>query len=428
VTEAYREPFGPGERHIIHSCTKSIVSAVVGIAIGQGSIPGVETRIGELFPNADTSGWNERKSTITLEDMLTMTTGLETRDNYQYGWEGLTAMRRSPDWTEYALARPLYTSPGRHFEYSNITSYLLSAAVQEATGRSTEDFAREFLFEPLGITDLRWPTSPRGVTTGWGELRMIPTDLAKFGLLYLYGGAWNGTQIVPGDWVRKSWQMHVEANTLQRGYGYQWWIPDEGVYGLGYRGQYLIVNPEKALVVVIVSNLPDEDFYFPELLYLDFIEPATGGPARPLDPATTTAYSRADGPAQQDSVSSHPAPPGAGSWSGAYALSENAFGLNGISIDIAPNGTLEVLTEIYEAHDEAYQLGTPGEFAVTRIGEQDIAVRTGWTDGGELEVLYVGVGEAWWTRLWIRVRGSSATIRARTGSGYETTMTGTRNY
>ena len=97
ITEAYREPFGPGQRHIIHSCTKSIVSACIGIAIESGFLAGTEMRLGELFPNADSSAWSATKHSITLANMLTMSTGLDTRDSYLYGWEGLTAMRRSPD-------------------------------------------------------------------------------------------------------------------------------------------------------------------------------------------------------------------------------------------------------------------------------------------------------------------------------------------
>ena len=139
---------------------------------------------------------------------------------------------------------------------------------------SALEFAEENLFGPLGIADVDWPTDPDGVSVGYSELRMRPHDMAKIGFLYLNEGQWDGEQIVSSKWVAASSREHISA-TLEDGYGYQWWIDDSGIYlALGYKGQFIYVVPEKSLVVVFTSTLPDYDFYVPQILLIDFIIPA----------------------------------------------------------------------------------------------------------------------------------------------------------
>ena len=432
ISEAYRQPFCPGQRHIIHSCTKSIVSACVGIAIESGVLAGTEMPLGELFPNADSTAWSEAKREVTLAHMLTMSTGLDTRDSYLYDWEGLTAMRRSSDWVAHALALPGTASPGARFDYSNITSFLLSAAIQQATGITTEQFAREHLFSPLGITEIRWPVSPNRISIGWGELRLLPTDLAKIGMLYLHGGKWAGDQIIPREWVDESWTTHMDAGTLQPGYGYQWWIDGEGAFmALGYRGQYLIVDPAENLVVVFVSNLPDEEFRVPENLYRHHILPALSRASASTPAATTrlqdavAAYSHPGGARQTDAVSSSAPPADALAWSGTYNLGTNRFGMTALTVDFGLDGASATVTEHYEGRDDVYQVGLADQFAVTTADGVDIGLRGGWTSTGHLQLLYVGIGEAWWTRLQLVFDGERVEITANTVSGYNATFCGT---
>ena len=120
------------------------------------------------------------------------------------------------------------------------------------------------------------PSNPQGVTIGWGELRMQPHDMAKIGYLYLNKGRWDGEQIIPAAWVAESTRKHISA-TLQDGYGYQWWIADDGVYmALGYAGQFIFVVPEHELVVVFTSDLGENQFDVPQTLLNFFIIPAAG--------------------------------------------------------------------------------------------------------------------------------------------------------
>jgi len=267
-------PFQPDTKHIVHSCTKSIVSALVGIAIEQGNIESVQHPVLDLFPERTAANLTDEKEAMTLEDVLIMATGLECRDSYLYNWSGLSKMRQSEDWVQYVLDLPIAEKPGTKFEYCNSASFLLSAIIQETTGTNTLVFAKENLFSPLGISDLTWPSNPQGINIGWGELHMLPHDMAKIGHLYLNGGMWEEKQVISSDWVETSTRKHISANTLEDGYGYQWWVDDSGIYmALGYAGQYIVVLPEKEMVVVFTSDLEDNNFFIPRFLVDDFIIP-----------------------------------------------------------------------------------------------------------------------------------------------------------
>ncbi len=267
-------PFRPNTKHVIHSCTKSIVSILIGIAIEQGYIEGVQQPILSFFPGKTVANLDARKEAMTLEHVLSMATGLNCRDSYLYRWQGLNQMRESDDWVQFMLDLPMVEAPGTRFEYCNGASYLLSAIIKETTGVSALEYAQEHLFGPLGISDVVWPYSPQEVNIGWGEIRMLPLDMAKIGMLYLNGGRWEGKQIVSTAWVEESTREHISA-TLEDGYGYQWWVDDSGIFmALGYAGQFIFVIPDKEMVVVFTSDLSEEDFYVPQTLLNDFILPA----------------------------------------------------------------------------------------------------------------------------------------------------------
>jgi CubicO group peptidase (beta-lactamase class C family) len=275
VVDAAVYPFEPGSRHIIYSCTKSVVSALVGIAIDEGYIKGVDQRILDFFPERTVTNLDADKQAMTLENVLTMSTGLECRDSYLYRWRGLQQMRQSDDWVQFMLDLPMAKEPGTRFEYCNGASFLLSAIIQETTSMNALSFANEHLFGPLGIIDVEWSSSPEGITIGWSDLHLTPHDMAKIGYLYLNEGWWDGEQVVSADWVKASTCEHISAGTLEDGYGYQWWVDDSGVYmALGYSGQYIVVVPDKDMVVVFVSDLEERDFYVPQELLTDFIIPA----------------------------------------------------------------------------------------------------------------------------------------------------------
>ncbi|NOR88978.1 MAG: serine hydrolase [Anaerolineales bacterium] len=274
VADVSIHPFNATSKHNIYSCTKSVVSALVGIAIDQGYIEGLQQPVLSFFPQRTIANRDANKEAMTLEHLLTMTTGFRCQDSYLYRWSGLNQMRESEDWVQVVLDLPMEGEPGERFEYCNGASHLLSGIIQETTGVSANEYAMENFFGPLGISDVDWPSSPQGISVGYSELRMRPQDMAKIGLLYLNEGRWDGEQIVPSEWVNFSTSQFISA-TLEDGYGYQWWVDDSGMYlALGYRGQFIFVIPEKEMVVVFTSSLEDNDFYVPQTLLNDFVIPA----------------------------------------------------------------------------------------------------------------------------------------------------------
>jgi len=274
VAEAAVYPYRTQERHVVNSCTKSVISALIGIAIEQGYIESVDQPLLSFFPNHRPANSSPEKEAITLEHVLMMASGLKCRDSYLYNWQGLRQMWPHDDWVQYILDLPMEAQPGDKFEYCNSGSFLLSAIIQQTTGRTALEFAQENLFQPLGIQDVEWPANPQGITKGWGDLQLRPHDMTKIGYLFLNQGQWDGQQIVPAEWVEQSTRKHIDA-TLEDGYGYQWWITDYGVYmALGYAGQFIFVLPEEQLVVAVTSQLADRDFYTPQNLLEQFIIPA----------------------------------------------------------------------------------------------------------------------------------------------------------
>lgn len=275
VLDANFPPFTAGERHVIYSCTKSVVSALIGIAIEQGYIKGVDQPVLEIFPDHIFTNRDAEINSLTIENLLTMSTGLDCQDSYLYRWKGLNEMWESDDWIQYVLDLPMIAPPGEKFEYCNGASFLLAAILQETTGMTAHEFAKEHLFAPLNISNVEWDTSPQGYNLGYAGLYMLPQDMAKFGQLYLQQGKWGEKQIVPADWVTVSTSKHIRG-TLQPGYGYQWWLTTYGpIMALGYQGQYIIIVPDLDLVAVFVSDLPDQDFYVPEELLTNYIIPST---------------------------------------------------------------------------------------------------------------------------------------------------------
>lgn len=284
VTDAYFYPFQKDIKHIIYSCTKSITSALVGIAVDKGYIKSINQPVLDFFPEKTFANLDERKRAITLEHLLTMSSGLKCRDSYQYNWSGLGEMMKSTDWAQYILDLPMAEAPGEWFEYCNGVSYLLSVIIQRATNMRTLDFARKYLFGPLGITDVKWRTNTQGVDIGFMGMRLTPHDMAKIGWLYLNKGSWDGRQIISAKWIEASTKEHI-SGTLASGYGYQWWIDSSEYYlAAGYGGQFIFVVPEKNMVVVFTSD-PDGYIFTPiTLLENNIIPAAVSSKPLPADP------------------------------------------------------------------------------------------------------------------------------------------------
>ncbi len=278
VLDAYGYPYDSDDTRNIYSCTKSVSSALVGIGIDKGYIKDVSQPVLDFFPKRVAKNLNADKKAMTLENLLTMTTGLECRDSYLYQWSGLMQMKWSADWVQFMIDLPMAEVPGTRFEYCNGASFLLSAILQEQTGINALSFAKKNLFVPLGISNVSWPSNPQGITIGYGQLYMRPQDMAKIGYLYLKDGLWDGKRIISSQWIKASTRKHIAA-TLLPGYGYQWWIVGPGIYtAIGHQGQFIMVAPEKNMIAVFTSSLSGKDFYIPLGLLASYIIPAVKSP------------------------------------------------------------------------------------------------------------------------------------------------------
>ena len=260
VLERYFNGRNPGQTANVKSVSKSWISALVGIAIERGYIDGLDQPISAFYSDVLTADADAPKRSITIGNLLSMQAGLETTSFYNYG-----AWVLSDDWVRFALQQPLQATPGTRMLYSTGNTHLLSAILTRATGKSTLQFAREVLGQPLGIHIEAWPTDPDGIFFGGNNMEMTPRQMLAFGKLYLNEGRANGRQVIPETWVETSLQPQVESSRERgRYYGYGWWMRDmAGVttsYAWGYGGQFILLAPALDLVVVTTSNsLPGND-------------------------------------------------------------------------------------------------------------------------------------------------------------------------
>ena len=258
VLEYYAKGHGPSRLANIKSASKSIITALVGIAIDRKLIAGVREPIARWFPELRTDP-DPRRRAITIEDLLTMRSGLESTSGGNYGrWVS------SRNWVRFALQRPMVSDPGTSMEYSTGTSHLLSAILTKASRTSTHQFASDVLAKPLRITLARWPRDPQGIYFGGNEMLMTPRQMVAFGELWRNAGRVNGVQVVPASWVETSCQPRTRSRwDSDREYGYGWWSQTfnghRACFAWGFGGQYVLVFRELELVVVVTSSTADSD-------------------------------------------------------------------------------------------------------------------------------------------------------------------------
>ncbi|MHA1958963.1 MAG: serine hydrolase domain-containing protein [Candidatus Thorarchaeota archaeon] len=263
--------------HLLFSVTKSFTSALIGIALDKGYIDNVSQTMLSFFPDYNITNPDERRERVTIEHLLTMRSGIfwdETTAPYNSPANGIYHMNTG-DGVEYTLNLDMVAEPGELWHYNTGASHILAAIVQVASGMTTLEFAEEYLFGPLGITEARWYRDIAGWYKGGFDLKMTTRSMAKFGYLYLNNGSWDGEQIVSSQWVNTS-TSSITRFSDHGGYGYQWWtIPSLGLYrGAGLYGQYIYVIPEYDIVVAFSSTMGPNDAYPHDSLVADFIIPA----------------------------------------------------------------------------------------------------------------------------------------------------------
>ncbi len=264
---AHEEDFGPTVRHDVRSITKTVVGLLVGIARRDHALD-VAAPVLSFYPAYADLG-SPARDAITLEHLLTMTSGLEWHEmTASYGGFGNDETRLYWDWTpyRYVLSRPIVATPGTQFTYNSGGAAVVADVVARTVGMSLPTLARTALFEPLGIRDWEWIGDLYGRPAAFAGLRMRPRDVTKIGAMVVAHGTWNGRQIVPAEWIAASLQPHVRADEDELSYGYFWWtgtVPWRGTplawsAGFGNGGQRLYVVPDLDLVVVITAGAYNE--------------------------------------------------------------------------------------------------------------------------------------------------------------------------
>ncbi len=259
VLEAYKAPFGKDNIHILKSCSKSVSSALIGIAIKKGCIKSTDQRVVPIFAGQTIKNLDDNKRLITIRHLLTMSSGISQQEVNANMPEGYM---KSADWNRYYLDQPMAARPGALFAYDSAGVNLLMSILHKTSRMKNSDFADKFLFKPVGITNYYWQTDRQGdYLGGWG-LAMTPMEMARFGYLYLLKGDWNGKQVIPSDWVKASMSSQIKPYnwiSKDKGYGYLWWELEFGGFtAAGYGGQRIMVMPEKDMVVVITAGLINE--------------------------------------------------------------------------------------------------------------------------------------------------------------------------
>jgi CubicO group peptidase (beta-lactamase class C family) len=237
----------------IKSASKSVMSALVGIAIQRGVLRGTDQPVLSVLAADAPADPDPRLSRVTVGNLLSMQAGLERTSGPNYGrWVS------SPNWVRFALARPFADDPGGAMLYSTGSTHLLSAILTRASERSTHALAQDWLAEPLGIDIPPWSRDPQGIYFGGNEMRMSPLALARFGELYRLGGVIDGRRVLPAEWVEESWQPRTTSPWSGQRYGYGWFLAEMRGhpvrFGWGYGGQMVYVLPDLALTVVMTSD------------------------------------------------------------------------------------------------------------------------------------------------------------------------------
>lgn len=273
----------------IKSASKTVISALVGIAIDKGVLKGVDQPVAEILSASIPADADERVKRITIGHLLSMQAGLERTSGRNYG-----AWVSSGNWVRDALSRPFVDEPGGRMLYSTGSTHLLSAALTRASKRSTLELAREWLGEPLDVQIPPWTRDPQGIFLGGNEMAMSPRALLRFGEMYRQGGTIDGKRVVPESWVKASWEPRTSSPFTGDSYGYGWFMRDmrghRVHYAWGFGGQMVYVAPSLGMTVVMTSDPTEpsrEDNYIGQLhaLVADSIIPALE--AAPNDPPTT---------------------------------------------------------------------------------------------------------------------------------------------
>jgi len=261
ISEGWWSPYKNDLKHSMYSASKSFTSTAIGFAISENKIK-LSDKVVSFFPNDLPDSVSPFLKELTIQDLLTMSVGQDPEPTFD-------VTSKYKNWIKGFLAAPLINKPGTVFLYNTLGSFMLSAILQKVTGQKVIEYLRPRLFDPLGISGMDWEENLQSINTGGWGLRIKTEDMAKFGQLYLQKGYWQGTQVLPAEWVAEATSVKIiqhpllsqskrDSSDWEQGYGYQFWRSRHHSYRAdGAYGQYILVLPEQDAVIAIQSETPD---------------------------------------------------------------------------------------------------------------------------------------------------------------------------
>jgi CubicO group peptidase (beta-lactamase class C family) len=382
IADAYWAPYSAGRPHMMHSVTKSFTSMAVGLAVADGLLS-VDDAVLGFFP-AYAGPVDDNLRAMRVRHLLTMTSG------HARGISGGAWRRLASSWIEDFLRQPTPHAPGEVFVYDSAASYMLSAIVQQVTGRRIHDTLRERIFRPMGMSEaISWDIGTDGVNAGGNGLSCTTQDMLKLGILHLQGGAWQARQLLPLDWVRAATGLQLRDVVLgvftgdhylgpdevgnglsasrREGYGYQWWRgPHDSFSANGLFGQYCIVLPNEKTVVAFTGGLEDSDRRVHALIY-DGLRPVLGvGVAGP--PGGETLEQRLAGLRLKTRPGMVRASPAGAAPCHRWSIAPNDQGVKEVSIAEGENAVRFTLCDADGSHDVLAGFGRFLETVTTMPG------------------------------------------------------------
>lgn len=277
VFEHYFDPYTASDAHAMYSCSKTFTSMCVGIAVGKGLLK-LTDRVVDFFPEVTYEN-TENLQKMTIRDLLCMGSG-HGEDTFA----GMLGGKES--WPKVFLNQIVDHEPGGHFVYNTGATYMCSAILQKVTGRTALDLADEWIFQKIGIEKPNWLTCPEGVSQGGTGLYLKPRDMARMGLLISNNGVWNGEQVIPAEYIAEASKKQIDNSITgnpdpnwTEGYGYQMWRCVFGAFRAdGMGGQYIVMMPEKKLVIIFTSALGGDIGYPLNVIEDDLLPGISDGP------------------------------------------------------------------------------------------------------------------------------------------------------
>ncbi len=426
VAEAYFFPYDGKAPHDLASVTKSITSTLIGLAIEQRKVKSIEQKALSFFSKNKITNKDTRKEKITVEHLLTMSSGLNCIS--KGGEPTLWEMLNQTDNAQFMLNLPMVAEPGSNFVYCSGGMHLLSAIISNAMGVRAETFAQRFLFDPINIKQAIWPIDPNGINHGFGNLHLLPRDMAKLGVLMMNQGKWDGHQVVPADWVTNMTRSHIKTGGA-RDYGLGWWINPVGnpipFEASGRGGQQISVIPSKNTVIVLNGGgFNTGDFMKLVLPAIKSDQPLPANPTAEAKLKTAIAeVARASAPAPIPAL-----PTLAKTISGkTFMLAPNWIGLQSLTLNFPAVGDPTVRLAFIENANmnrtekarEVRPLGLDGVLRLSPNGRYGLSVglRGAWEDATTFVLEYDEVANlnSYKLRLSFTESGVSVQAKERTG-------------